>query len=237
MTRISCQRLWQVEAARDGRLSGSELSNALRHRSECADCSQATRELDELGRRLKAMRVPHVAPLAHKRTRQALLGAWNAQLLAEPLPRTKLRVVLVAASCAIGSAALALGYPLLRGAARSSESPVVPSKASLAFERSEPEPAVADLSSNAANAPTASVMRREAATPPSSAKRQSRATRPKPALATGPAIDTAEDDAYLQIVDLLHHGREREARARASQYLLQFPHGFRRLEVAKIAER
>src|SRR6478736_4199004 len=106
MSRIACQRTWQVEAARDGRLVGSDLSNALRHRSECADCKQAARALDELGLRLKALPKPAVDALTQRRTRQALLTAFNTQLLAEPVPRAKPRLPLIAALCAINGAGI-----------------------------------------------------------------------------------------------------------------------------------
>jgi ferric-dicitrate binding protein FerR (iron transport regulator) len=47
----------------------------------------------------------------------------------------------------------------------------------------------------------------------------------------------AEDDAYLHIVDLLREAKDAEARARAKDYLLRFPTGFRRIEVLNIATR
>jgi ferric-dicitrate binding protein FerR (iron transport regulator) len=47
----------------------------------------------------------------------------------------------------------------------------------------------------------------------------------------------AEDDAYLQIVDLLRQGQYADARAEAKSYLLRFPNGFRRVEVLNVATR
>jgi hypothetical protein len=47
----------------------------------------------------------------------------------------------------------------------------------------------------------------------------------------------AEDDAYLNIVDLLRAGKDADARAQAKDYLLRFPGGFRRVEVLNIATR
>jgi hypothetical protein len=47
----------------------------------------------------------------------------------------------------------------------------------------------------------------------------------------------AEDDAYLHIVDLLREAKDSEAEARAKDYLLRFPSGFRRIEVLNIATR
>jgi len=235
MTRVECQRTWQVEAARDGRLAGSDLSNALRHRSECADCKQAARDLDELGRRIKALPVPKLNELVHRRGRQTLLAARNAELLTEPRARVKPIVLLVAALCVIGGAALAASYPSARGVARGSDVTVPARRAGLATvpKEKEPEPVATSEDSPPLRS---SAMAPEAATPPSIASAYTRGTRRKLAVAIDSTSETAEDDAYLQIVELLRQGREREARAKAAQYMRNFPHGFRRLEVAKIAE-
>ncbi len=45
----------------------------------------------------------------------------------------------------------------------------------------------------------------------------------------------AEDTAYLSIVSALHQQRYAEARRQAKAYLLQFPNGFRRVEVLNVA--
>ena len=45
----------------------------------------------------------------------------------------------------------------------------------------------------------------------------------------------AEDTAYLSIVSALHQQRYAEARSQAKAYLLQFPNGFRRVEVLNVA--
>ncbi|HYP99268.1 MAG TPA: hypothetical protein VER96_11420 [Polyangiaceae bacterium] len=228
MSRIACQRTWQVEAARDGRLVGSDLSNALRHRSECADCKQAARALDELGLRLKALPKPAVDALTQRRTRQALLTAFNTQLLAEPVPRAKPRLPLIAALCAISGVALAIGYPRAKQTTRStapafSALTVAPCANGAALpEPSSPNPPAAQASGTA---------RELAQQAPAKAQSKSGVSRSK----TIAVSDTAEDDAYLQIVVLLRSGREREARAKAAQYLVRFPSGFRRPEVEKIA--
>ena len=64
------------------------------------------------------------------------------------------------------------------------------------------------------------------------------ASSPRPA-ATARSLDhtseRTEDAAYLSIVSLLHQQKYAEARARARAYLLQFPTGFRRVEVLNIA--
>src|SRR6478736_4484991 len=166
MTRIACRRTWQVEAARDGRLAGSDLSNALRHRAECADCKQAARELDELGRRVKALPAPKLDELVHRRGRQTLLAAWNAELLTEPRARVKPAVLLVAALCVIGGAVLAASYPRARGVARGSDATVSSQRAGLASAPKEKE-SEAVATSEASPLPRPSAPAPGAATPPS----------------------------------------------------------------------
>lgn len=49
------------------------------------------------------------------------------------------------------------------------------------------------------------------------------------------AIKRVEDAAYLAVLSALREQRFAEARARAKAYLLDFPSGFRRLEVLNVA--
>ncbi|MET0790540.1 MAG: FecR domain-containing protein [Polyangiaceae bacterium] len=67
--------------------------------------------------------------------------------------------------------------------------------------------------------------------------------RQKPALLPSAAVqtpsasaDTAEDDAYLHIVDLLRNGHSAEAKVQARGYLARFPSGFRRPEVERVLD-
>jgi len=239
MTHKPCQRLWQVEAARDGRLAGSDLSNALRHRAECVDCNQAARTLGELGRSIKGLPQKPMDPLRQRRTRQALLGAWNEHLLAEPRPNSRRTVALLVALCAIAGVALAIGLPLVRGASHTTSPAAVRLKIQPSVEPKATAPARAEPSPEAIPALRASAeepaMVKAPPRPTPTKRRSARPAYQHPA--ERPAIDTAEDDAYLQIVGLLRSGHEREARAMASQYLRQFPSGFRRLEVENIAQR
>lgn len=48
------------------------------------------------------------------------------------------------------------------------------------------------------------------------------------------AASSAEDDAYLHIVDLLRSGHSAQAKAQAKRYLARFPNGFRRPEVERV---
>jgi len=238
-----CQRLWQVEAARDGRLAGSDLSNALRHRAECPDCARAARALGELGQNLKTLPVQPTDTLQRRRTRQALLGAWNAHLLSEPPSKFRPRVALGVAACTLAGVALAVGYPLVRGAAHSPGSVGVQQKTQPGFEPKPPEPARAEPSSEP-------VLQLQSANVEPNREPTSAKPHPSPTSATGgivrpervhaatqPPINSAEDNAYLQIVELLRSGRVAEARAKSAQYLHLFPNGFRRPEVEKIATR
>jgi hypothetical protein len=236
----SCRRLWQVEAARDGRLAGADLANALRHGERCAECKQAAQTLDQLGQRLKTLPVQPMPPLEQRRARQALLSAWNDQLLGEPRAKARPRALVIAALCAITGVALALGYPRLHGATRLSESPPEKRQARLGLESKSNQPAAAEpkLAVATANVAPSPVPPAPIKPEPSAlaAKSRSAGSRREPALAA-PALDTAEDNTYLEIVELLRSGRESEARAKASQYLVRFPRGFRRLEVESILRR
>ena len=49
-------------------------------------------------------------------------------------------------------------------------------------------------------------------------------------------VGSAEDAAYLRVLDLLHEGRREEAKNAAREYLKTFPRGFRRPELERIAE-
>jgi hypothetical protein len=239
MNRALCQRLWQVEAARDGRLAGSDLSNALRHRAECRDCAEAARALSELGQKLKALPVEPTDTLERRRTRQALLGAWNEHLLSEPRPKFRPGFALTAALCAVAGVALAVGYPLARRAPQASGPAAPHLKTQPGFEPKPREPSRAEPSSRPVAPEQSLTVALATAKPhPSPTSAASRIVRPEPVRpAVEPALNSAEDDAYLQIVELLRSGRAPEARAKAAQYLTRFPNGFRRLEVEKIAQR
>jgi len=329
MTHKPCSRQWQVEAARDGRLTGSDLSNALRHRAECSDCNRAALALSELGRRIQSMPVPRTDPLVRRRTRHALLGAWNEHLLSEEQPHARRRLAL---SVAFGVAALtalvalAVGYPGLRKRSppTASAAPlfeVVAKPGTVWSAREAPEQTRITLADGVASftvrraqgqrvfvdlpdgeiedlgtifevevrgqhtervsvsqgrvavrlktepafelgpGQTWQSTTRPAPAPapalslqPSPAVPQARAVPAKPSASsatahggsarpapppsgTRPARDTAEDDAYLQIVDSLRNGNEREARARGLEYLARFPNGFRGREVENIVNR
>ncbi len=111
MSPVPCARTWQVEAARDGRLSGKDLESALRHREHCAECTNEQRRLDGLGRELVALPELPRDPLVVRRARQQLMTEVNRSFLNEspqqPTRRWGRAWILPAA--ALG---FALGYAL-----------------------------------------------------------------------------------------------------------------------------
>jgi hypothetical protein len=92
-----CPRKWQVEAARDGRITGKDLESASRHRETCAECSAEERDLSGLGQGLAVLpEVPRDA-LAARRTRQRLMASLNESVLETPRAGAMRRVALFAA--------------------------------------------------------------------------------------------------------------------------------------------
>jgi hypothetical protein len=98
-----------------------------------------------------------------------------------------------------------------------------------AEQASEPKPVE---SARASTGPSAGEPSR---TPVPKASSRASAVSAASQQATPTRPDSAEDDAYLHIVDLLRTDQVDEARAQAAQYLTRFPNGFRRLEVRRIA--
>jgi hypothetical protein len=71
--------------------------------------------------------------------------------------------------------------------------------------------------------------------PSASVKASAVPTRPKALRPNEPPLaSSAEDDAYLRIVELLRSGHSVQAKAQAKQYLARFPNGFRRPEVESV---
>lgn len=107
--------------------------------------------------------------------------------------------------------------------------------------RAEPAPAARALAPAApASPPPAADVPDSAAAPP--ANRTAAAPRKHPneharPLATQPAEQSMpeEDRTYLRVLALLRDGRRAEARLLAADYLRQFPNGFRRPEIERIA--
>ena len=95
----TCPRLFEVEALRDGRLTGVEVARFQSHVRACPDCAHEMQALAELG---DALRSTTASPEAHelhvRRERTRLLAAFDASLV--PVPnrgRAKLWLGAVAA--------------------------------------------------------------------------------------------------------------------------------------------
>ena len=99
--------------------------------------------------------------------------------------------------------------------------------------------AVATTAPSAASRPNQVAARARTLTPPekgSTLASPPASSRPEPRIENS-GSDGAEDDAYLQILESLKRENPADARARAKDYLLRFPNGFRRVEVLNIAMR
>lgn len=87
---MTCPRLWEVEAARDGRLSGEELARFEEHRSRCDACTTQALQMAELAERLRSSGPPALDAVSRRRLRQAVLGSADAALArpSKRVPRT-----------------------------------------------------------------------------------------------------------------------------------------------------
>jgi hypothetical protein len=99
-----CERKWQVEAARDGRLTGKDLESALRHRATCSECAAEQRALTALSQGLAELPLETQDPLTLRRARQRLLAEFNGSLLEPKRSRPAFRAALI-----LGLAAALIG--------------------------------------------------------------------------------------------------------------------------------
>jgi ferric-dicitrate binding protein FerR (iron transport regulator) len=81
----TCPRLFEVEALRDGRLTGAEVTRFQSHVRTCAACAQEMRALAELGDALRSIPPsPEAHELHVRRERTRLLAAFDASLVPAP---------------------------------------------------------------------------------------------------------------------------------------------------------
>jgi ferric-dicitrate binding protein FerR (iron transport regulator) len=348
MTVPQCQRKWQVEAVRDGRLRGKDRDSALRHRATCAECNQEDRKLVALGHDMS--RLPELArdPMTARRSRQGLIAALNRSVLEPSVSKSFVRAAfaLALAVAAVVVGGFAIERALTQSGATEDPGSVVEVRAEAGARWSErtsreldrvdlsqgaaaftvhphklrrvviqlPDGEVEDIGTvfeirvseqrtrhisvsqgriairlrgrpaftlgageawesesaapkqteaqgqpvRASAAPSNAQSLAVATTAPGGASRSSKvalrpgalaapekasklsspptSSRPEPAVQNS-ASDDAEDDAYLHILKSLKRDSYGEARARAKDYLLRFPNGFRRIEVLNIAMR
>ena len=82
MTPASCPRLFEVEAARDGRLAGAELVSFERHMATCPVCSREAEVLEAPAAALRATSAGERDELHVRRERTRLLAKFDADLVA-----------------------------------------------------------------------------------------------------------------------------------------------------------
>lgn len=88
----SCTRLWEVEAARDGRLDDRALEKAQKHRGHCVECRQEHARLASIGALLNDAEHPSMDELGAKRLRARILADAERELRRETpevLPRPR----------------------------------------------------------------------------------------------------------------------------------------------------
>jgi hypothetical protein len=81
MTPASCPRLFEVEAARDGRLAGVELASFERHMTACPVCSREAAALEAPAAALRATSAGKRDELHVRRERTRLLATFDGELV------------------------------------------------------------------------------------------------------------------------------------------------------------
>lgn len=104
----TCERIWLVEALRDGRVDGAERAKAARHIETCSECAQEHAELERLACELRDA-TEHVDELRVRRMRPAVLRA--AELARStggdaPAPRARHALWIAAVAAALVLAVL-----------------------------------------------------------------------------------------------------------------------------------
>jgi len=130
MTRATCPRLFEVEAARDGRLAGAELASFARHMSACPVCSREAQALDAPAAALRAGSAGKRDELYVRRERTRLLASFDQGLLV-PQPAWGRRLLWLAPLAALAAGLLMLRRTPAPQPARSSSAVVRASSAAL----------------------------------------------------------------------------------------------------------
>jgi hypothetical protein len=115
MSPRSCARVWEVEAAHDGRLPEAARAAHETHRQQCSDCAQEQLDLAKLNAQLRA-RSPlatNADQLGLRRVRSRVLDAANRRLLRAPRPAWKTRARLLLLAALVPLALLWAGSKLL----------------------------------------------------------------------------------------------------------------------------
>jgi hypothetical protein len=120
--KATCPRLFEVEALRDGRLSGPELARFQAHLRACADCMREAQALESLAARLRAAASQPTTDQLHvRRERTRLLAAFDERLAPTRTPNKKRWLGLAAAVVALSALA---GLAFVVWPARQAPAPV-----------------------------------------------------------------------------------------------------------------
>src|SRR5262245_28858464 len=98
MSASPCPRLFEAEAMRDGRLTGTERASFERHASICPACAREVEALDALAGALRANHPVRADELHVRRERTRLLAAFDGELLASRRPHATGRRLPLAAA-------------------------------------------------------------------------------------------------------------------------------------------
>lgn len=107
--KASCPRLFEVEALRDGRLSGAEVRHFRSHLNVCPICASETRALQALAEALRSTVESNGSrrdELHIRRERTRLLAAFDGKLV--PAPRNRMKIGLLAAAATVAATITAL---------------------------------------------------------------------------------------------------------------------------------
>ncbi|RYZ09926.1 MAG: hypothetical protein EOO73_03240 [Myxococcales bacterium] len=122
----ACPRSFEVEALRDGRLSGAERARFESHLASCAACKQEAAALDGLAEALRVSEEERSDELRVRRERTRLLAAFDVQLAPPPVRRVGAWWGAAALLAVVGGLALfLLTRPSARRAPASLPVPVV----------------------------------------------------------------------------------------------------------------
>jgi hypothetical protein len=138
MTLASCPRLFEVEAARDGRLTGAELKSFERHLSACPACSREAEALEAPAAALRTGTAGKRDELHVRRERTRLLATFDAELVV-PNRRWQRRLLwpIPLAAALVGGLVVWHARPSERGPAHTLSSVVRASNAAEWSERAE----------------------------------------------------------------------------------------------------
>ena len=308
-----CSHVWEVEAARDGRLQGDALRAQEAHRESCEVCGAESRALDELVARCKELEQQPIDEVALRRARDELLQRADAQVTHRGRRGPGRAAWLFAAAAMAVAAVLWLVWPRALPMPESTNTALEVHaepgpgarwnrQTTSAFETFHlehgilslrvrrppgarqvvvqvPDGTIEDrgtvfevevrggktervsveegavriaLQGGVDEVLHAGEVWRRPAQPVASAvaspeRRASESSNPAerkalrvpnpPVKSSEPSTvsDPAEDVAYLHVIQLLRTGKRREARVAARSYVREFPNGFRREEMIRVA--